>query len=314
MNMKLIIQVRNLEKYYKDRKALNSISFDVGEREILCLLGPNGAGKSTLIDIFSTVLNYDGGEIYFRGEKVENVKKDYKGILGIVPQDIAIYEDISAEDNVRFFASLYGTRGRVLNSHVEMALNSVGLLERKRDKPKTFSGGMKRRLNIACAIAHRPSIIIMDEPTVGVDPQSRNHILGNIKSMGEAGTTIIYSTHYMEEVEEISTRIIIMDHGRIIAEGTKEELKEILGEDKVYYIEVDDIENLQKDELYMVEGVTYVEIVEYKIRVSVLRGIESLDKLISTIMHRGLKINNISNTTVNLDTVFLKLTGRNLRN
>lgn len=216
--MKSIIQVKDLEKYYRDRKALDSISFDVREGEILCLLGPNGAGKSTLINILSTVLEYDGGEIYFHGDRVEDVKKEYKGILGIVPQDMAIYEDISAEDNVKFFASLYGIRGRALNSHVEMALNSVGLLERKRDKPKTFSGGMKRRLNIACAIAHSPSIIIMDEPTVGVDPQSRNHILGNIKSMGEAGTTIIYSTHYMEEVEEISTRITIMDHGKIIAE------------------------------------------------------------------------------------------------
>ncbi len=311
--MESIIQVRNLEKHYKDRKALNSISFDVREGEILCVLGPNGAGKSTLINILSTVLDYDDGEIYFHGNKVERVKKDYKGILGIVPQDIAIYEDISAEDNVKFFASLYGIRGRTLNSHVEMALNSVGLLERKKDKPKTFSGGMKRRLNIACAIAHNPKIIIMDEPTVGVDPQSRNHILDHIKSMSKAGTTIIYSTHYMEEVEEISTRIIIMDQGEIIAEGTKEELKEMLGEEKVYYIEVDNMEKLQKDELYMVEGVTDVEIVDRKILVSVLRGIENLDKLISTIMYKGPKINNISSTTMNLDTVFLKLTGRNLR-
>ena len=221
--MKTLIRVEKLEKSYKNNKALDGISFDVNEGEILCFLGPNGAGKSTAINILATALNADGGDIYFDGKRIGGNAQSYKSCLGIVPQDLAVYEELSAERNVSFFAALYGLKGRELKVKADKALEFVGLLDRKKDRVKTFSGGMKRRLNIACAIAHNPRIVIMDEPTVGIDPQSRNHILNSIKELRNKGATIIYTTHYMEEVEEISTRIIIIDHGKLIAGGTKEE-------------------------------------------------------------------------------------------
>ncbi|KNF08307.1 Nod factor export ATP-binding protein I [Gottschalkia purinilytica] len=311
--MEAMICVENINKSYKDNKVLKNISFDVNKGEILCFLGPNGAGKSTMINILSTALDYDNGEIRFYGRKVRKNDRDFKKNLGIVPQDLAIYEDISAEENVKFFTSLYGIKGKALNENVEKALDFVGLLDRRKDKPKTFSGGMKRRLNIACAIAHNPKIIIMDEPTVGIDPQSRNHILNSIKMLRDKGATIIYTTHYMEEVEEISTRIIVIDHGEIIAEGTKEKLKEKFDNEKIYYIEINNVEDLNKDEFFHIEGIKDVSIQNGSIKVSTLRGIENLDKLIAFIMKKGLKINNLITETPSLETVFLELTGRTLR-
>ncbi|MDP4182806.1 MAG: ABC transporter ATP-binding protein [Bacillota bacterium] len=311
--MKSIIKVDKLEKSYKDKKALEGVSFDVEEGEILCFLGPNGAGKSTTINILTTALSHEKGDIYFNGTKINKSAYAYKSCLGIVPQDLAVYEEISAEKNVAFFAALYGLRGKELKTKVDEALQFVGLLDKKKDKVKTFSGGMKRRLNIACAIAHNPKIIIMDEPTVGIDPQSRNHILNSIKELRRRGATIIYTTHYMEEVEEISTRIIIIDHGKIIAEGTKEELKERLADEKLYMIDVEDIKGLRKDEFFRIEGVKNVELDNSKIKVSTLTGIENLDKMIALIINKGIKINNLSSDTASLEMVFLKLTGRTLR-
>jgi ABC-2 type transport system ATP-binding protein len=193
--MKSIIKIENLEKSYKDKKALDGISFDIRKGEILCFLGPNGAGKSTTINILTTALNSDRGEIYFNGMKIKRNNQQYKSCLGIVPQDLAVYEEIYVERNVSFFAELYGLKGELLKKKVDEALEFVGLLDKKKEKVKTFSGGMKRRLNIACAIAHNPKIIIMDEPTVGIDPQSRNHILNSIKELRQKGATIIYTTY-----------------------------------------------------------------------------------------------------------------------
>lgn len=311
--MKKILEVNNLEKNFKDKKALKGISFYIEEGEILCFLGPNGAGKSTTINILSTALKSDKGEILYKGENVEQNVKNLKKQLGIVPQDLAIYENISAEENVKFFASLYGIKGEELKKCTEKALEFVGLSDRKKDKPSTFSGGMKRRLNIACAIAHNPKIIIMDEPTVGIDPQSRNHILDSIKKLKENGATIVYTTHYMEEVEEISTRIIIIDHGEIIAEGTKEELKEKLEEDKIYNVEAENCITIKEDEFFKVEGVKKVKVDEKNIKITTLKGVENLDKLITILMDKNIKINNISSTTASLEEVFLNLTGRTLR-
>lgn len=242
--MKSIIEVENLVKMYKTHKAVNNISFVVKKGEILGFLGPNGAGKSTTINILSTVLKPDDGQINFFGEDINNNIFNFKKNIGVVPQDLAIYEEIPAERNVRFFASLYGLKGKDLDTKVKEALEFVKLYDRKDEKPKSFSGGMKRRLNIACAIAHDPKLIIMDEPTVGIDPQSRNHILESILKLKEKGATIIYTTHYMEEVEEIADRIIIIDNGSIVAEGSKEELKESIKDERIYNIYADNIENL----------------------------------------------------------------------
>lgn len=225
--MNNVATVENLKMQYENKTAVDGISFEVREGEVLGLLGPNGAGKSTTIHILSGVLSASSGNVSILGHSVKKGSKEMKKGIGIVPQDIAIYEEISAEKNVRFFASLYSLKGEELKARVKEALELVQLYDRKDDKPKTFSGGMKRRLNIACAIAHQPKLIIMDEPTVGIDPQSRHHILESIKELKTKGASIIYSTHYMEEVEAISDRIMIMNEGRIIANGTKEGFEEL---------------------------------------------------------------------------------------
>ncbi len=222
--MKKIIEVKNLKKSYKNNKALDGLDFDLYEGEILGILGPNGAGKSTTINILSTILKKDEGEITYFGMSTEKNLKYIKANLGVVPQDIALYEDITAYKNIEFFASLYGLKKQNLKDAVEYALKFVELEDRKNDLPKHYSGGMKRRLNIACSIAHKPKILILDEPTVGIDPQSRNHILTSLRELQKEGTTIIYTTHYMDEIEEIADRVIIVDKGKKIEDGKIGEL------------------------------------------------------------------------------------------
>ena len=311
--MNKIFEVKSLEKSYKNNKVIKNISFEVLKGEILCILGPNGAGKSTTINVLTGVLGYELGELFYSGRKIKKNDKDFKGKLGVVPQDIALYEDISAEQNLRFFFFFYGLKGQELDEKTKEALEFAGLSERAKDKVRTFSGGMKRRLNIACAIAHNPELLIMDEPTVGIDPQSRNHILASVKKMKERGMTIIYTTHYMEEVEEISTRIIVMDKGEIIASGTKEKLKENVVNFKKIIIEVDDISKVNLEKFYDVEGIKEAAIKEKKIEIISLTGVENLDKIISILINDSIKINNLTTEVPSLETVFLNLTGKTLR-
>ncbi len=313
MKTNTLLKVENLEKSYKSNKVIKGVSFEVNTQEILCFLGPNGAGKSTIINILTAALGYDNGKIYYNGQKIGQKNLGFKQYLGIVPQELAIYEDISAEKNVQFFASLYGLKGKDLILKSRDALEFVGLLDRKDDKPKVFSGGMKRRLNIACAIAHQPDLLIMDEPTVGIDPQSRSHILTSIKKLRDLGMTIIYTTHYMEEVEEISTRIVIMDDGRIITSGTKEKLKEGIQNEKQFIIEIQNHKALDLDDFYKIEGVKEVSLTDNILKLTTLSNIDNLDRIISALSHYSVKINNISCKTASLETVFLKLTGRSLR-
>jgi ABC-2 type transport system ATP-binding protein len=308
-----LMTVNHLTKSFKENKVLKGISFGVRSGEVLCILGPNGAGKSTTINILTAALASDEGEICFKGRKIAKMLRDYKQSIGIVPQDIALYEELSAERNLRFFASLYGLHGKKLDEAVNEALVFSGLEDRRQDKVKTFSGGMKRRLNIACAIAHHPELVIMDEPTVGIDPQSRNHILSSIKQLQNHGMTVIYTTHYMEEVEVISSRIIIMDHGTIIAEGTKESLKEEIENEKRYTIEIEENGKIGHDEFFSVEGVKSVNINGNTIEITSLKGVENLDRIISLLSDRGEKIRNITSEAASLEMVFLKLTGRKLR-
>lgn len=311
--MENILKVKNLTKQFKENKVLNGISFDVRQGEVLCILGPNGAGKSTTINILTASLKSGGGSIYFKDNEISNSLRSYKQAMGIVPQDVALYEELSAERNLSFFASLYGLHGNKLKEAVNEALAFAGLDDRRGDKVKTFSGGMKRRLNIACAIAHRPELVIMDEPTVGIDPQSRNHILSSIRKLRDSGMTVIYTTHYMEEVEAISSRIIIMDHGSIIAEGTKESLKESIENEKKYTIEIEENGKIQRDEFFALEGVKTVKAEANTIEITVLKGIENLDRIIGLLSNRGEKIKNITTETASLEMVFLNLTGRKLR-
>lgn len=311
--MEKLLEVCNLSKSFKENKVLDNISFHVNKGEILCLLGPNGAGKSTSINILLGALRRDGGEILYKSKNIDKNLRLYKEQLGVVPQDLALYEELSAERNARFFTSLYRLRGRQLDAAVDEALDFAGLSDRRKDKVKTFSGGMKRRLNIACAIAHHPELVIMDEPTVGIDPQSRNHILDSIKKLQKNGMTVLYTTHYMEEIEAISTRIIIIDHGSIIAEGTKEKLKEDVQGEKQYEIELEDAAEIDCGDFYGIEGVKSAKITENHIEIMSLKGVENLDRIISLLSDKNAKIRNISSAAASLETVFLKLTGRKLR-
>lgn len=310
--MKSFIEVKNLEKSYKNKQVIHGISFSIYQGEILCLLGPNGASKSTTINILCGALGFDGGEVTCKGEPINQNLQAFKQQLGVVPQDLALYEDLTAEKNVRFFASLYGLKGKELEAGVTFALESVGLSSHRKERVATFSGGMKRRLNIACAIAHRPKLLIMDEPTVGIDPQSRNHILTSIKNMQLKGMTVLYTTHYMEEVEEISSRIIIIDHGRIIAEGTKEALKEKNDERKIT-IEISDSNEISLDTFYQIEGVKEVTLNKDELLITSIKGIENLDHIIGKLISLQQKIQNVFVQEANLETIFLDLTGRSLR-
>ncbi len=219
------LQVMNLSKRYDDKEVVKEISYDVSEGEVIGLLGANGAGKSTSIRVMTGLEKSSGGEILYQGRRIEENYRAYQKEIGVVPQDIALYYDLNAYDNVKFFCSLYGYTGKELTNRVEEALRFVGLWEHRKQSPKKYSGGMKRRLNIACAITHSPKLLIMDEPTVGIDPQSRNHIMETIKELNRRGTTIIYVSHYMEEIETLCHRIILMDHGSVIEDCSKENLK-----------------------------------------------------------------------------------------
>jgi len=220
-----VIEVSHLTKIYHKVKAVNDLSFEVREGEILGLLGPNGSGKSTTINCILSLLKYDKGEIKIFGQEMTPTAYDLKRQIGVVFQDVAVFEELRVFDNIDFFCGLYVTDRAEREKCVERALKLVGLEKYRKFYPKQLSGGLLRRLNIACGIAHQPKLIFLDEPTVAVDPQSRNRILDNIKSLQKQGATIVYTSHYMEEVEQLCDRVIIIDQGKIIASGTTEELK-----------------------------------------------------------------------------------------
>lgn len=312
--MENLLEVKKLSKTYKNgRKALDNLNFHVTKGEILGFLGPNGAGKSTTINILSTLLQSDEGEIIFFNNENLSIK-DVKKQLGIVPQELAIYEDITAAQNVKFFASLYGVKKSEINEKVENALKKVGLEDRKDDKPSTFSGGMKRRLNIACAIAHSPKLIIFDEPTVGIDPQSRNHILDSIKRLRDEGATIIYTTHYMEEVQQICDRVIIMDGGAVLLNGSLDDILEYYSNSN-YQVKVD--KKLSPTVLDEIRELTNVEELsqtdEFEIIFSMCEDSMSINSVLEVLIKFNLNITSITMVKRNLEDVFLLLTGKNLR-
>ena len=312
--MENLLEVKKLSKTYKNgRKALDNLNFHVTKGEILGFLGPNGAGKSTTINILSTLLQSDEGEIIFFNDKNLSIK-DVKKQLGIVPQELAIYEDITAAQNVKFFASLYGVKKSEINEKVENALKKVGLEDRKDDKPSTFSGGMKRRLNIACAIAHNPKLIIFDEPTVGIDPQSRNHILDSIKQLRDEGATIIYTTHYMEEVQQICDRVIIMDGGAVLLNGSLDDILEYYSNSN-YQVRVD--KQVSPAVLDEIRELTNVESLkqkdEFEIIFSMCGESMTINSVLEVLIKFNLNITSITMVKRNLEDVFLLLTGKNLR-
>ncbi len=307
-----ILQVKNLYKKYDKTEAIAGVDFSIKQGEIYGLLGPNGAGKSTLIKMIAGIENKDEGEIIFE-EKERNINK-YKRNMGILTQDIAIYPSFTAYENISFFCSLYSFKGKELKRRVEKSLEFVGLSDCKNKKAKEFSGGMMRRLHLACAIAHTPKLIIMDEPTVGIDPQSRNHILQSVKMLKDNGASIIYTSHYMEEIEEICDEICILDKGKIIAEGTSNYLKENFSKSNIYTIALKSkLENIEKY-IIRVDGIENVSVDDKVIKCTYSNNSNTLQKLVNTICNNGGVIESIKNELPTLENVFLNLTGKNLRN
>ena len=306
-----ILQIENLHKKYNDFEVLKGINLEIKKGDIYGLLGPNGAGKSTLIKIISGIEKINSGEILFEEKEIKINK--YKRYIGLLPQDIAIYNDFTARENVSFFCSLYGYRGRELKRRVNKALEFVGLLEVGNKKANEFSGGMKRRLNMACAIAHSPRLIIMDEPTVGIDPQSRNHILQSVKKLNEEGATIIYTSHYMEEIEELCNNISIIDNGKVIAKGTKEYLKSSIVSENICTITLKkEIYNI-REQIRKIQGIHRVEVYEKKLKCYYSRGINVIPYIINTISNNSGIVESIESEVPTLESVFLKLTGKQLR-
>ncbi len=229
--MGTILKTIDLTKKYDKHVVVDNLNLEIEEGEIFGLLGPNGAGKSTTMNMICGIVRPTLGDVEFMGKDFNKNRKNLLGELGYIPQELAIHGNLKAWENVELFTSLYGIKGSELKERIDESLEYVGLLEKRNEYAKTFSGGMKRRLNIACAIGHHPKLMIFDEPTVGIDPQSRNFILDKIKESNKNGATVIYTSHYMEEVEAICTRIAIMDNGRVIATGTSEELKKMITDD-----------------------------------------------------------------------------------
>ena len=307
-----MLLVKDLVKRYGDKTAVDHIGFSVEDGEIFGLLGPNGAGKSTTINIITGLLKGDGGSIAVDGMDLNTRLNECKRLLGIVPQDLAIYHDLSALQNVMFFGSLYGLSGRALKERAEETLDFVGLADRARDKAKTFSGGMKRRLNIACGLVHRPKLLILDEPTVGIDPQSRNHILESIRRLNEEGMSILYTTHYMEEAQQLCSRIAIMDAGKIIAQGTLPELRGLIGNGRSMVLSADG--DMPLEALRGIEGVGDIQMQgNGRCRISLPAQGNQIADIMALLTAKGLHVSDLSVSEADLEDVFLTLTGRSLR-
>ncbi|PHV70021.1 export ABC transporter ATP-binding protein [Sporanaerobium hydrogeniformans] len=308
-----IVQIQGLYKNFGEKVALTNLNLEVEEGEIYGLLGPNGAGKSTTLHIICGLLRQDRGNVRVFGKETCKQMKAIKAHLGLVPQELGLFEELTAYENISFFVSLYGIKGKKLEEKTLKALEFVGLEGKRRDKVKSFSGGMKRRLNIACAIAHEPRLIIMDEPTVGVDPQSRKHILEAIKFLNKEGATIIYTTHYMEEAEALCDRIAIMDKGLCIAEGSQENLKSIINDKNSFCIQVAYIEKVEEAILKNIKGVESIQFKEDSIHIVSKKEISCLDPILSYLAQRECVIMGVNTQVTNLENVFLELTGRKLR-
>jgi ABC-2 type transport system ATP-binding protein len=308
----MLVEVKNLVKRYKDLLAVDNVSFAIEEGEIFGLLGPNGAGKTTTINAMIGLTRADSGEIVIFGNNFKDRELEIKRDLGVVPQDIAIFEDLTAYENLCYFGKLYGLKGSLLKERVEEALEFTGLLDKKKQYPKKFSNGMKRRLNIACALVHHPRLIIMDEPTVGIDPQSRNHIIQSVKKLTKMGSTIIYISHYMEEIEEICTRIVIMDQGRVIAKGTKEELKALMTSDERVVIELSTANYTLVDNIRKLSGVKDAYVNGNELTVISQKNSKNLNGIIDHVSESS-EIISLNVEQPSLETVFLTLTGRSLR-
>ena len=322
-----ILIASNLHKFYDDNHAVDDVSFTISEGEIFSLLGPNGAGKTTTISMLSCLLSPSRGGATVMGHSITDDPMAVKAVIGVVPQEIALYNSISASENLVFWGRMYGMAGRQLRNRVGAALEIAGLAERASDKVETFSGGMKRRLNIAVGLLHEPELLFLDEPTVGIDPQSRRRILDTIKELNRQGMTVLYTTHYMEEAEELSHRIGIIDHGKLIALGSQSQLTQMIGGHDTLLLElVPDGYDLQLligslKRLPQVAKVIHTEASELDgsrdgaalLALHTPDAEEVLSEVIGYLNNAGAHIRRVEIQEPNLEAVFLHLTGRALR-
>ncbi|WP_339149930.1 MULTISPECIES: ABC transporter ATP-binding protein [unclassified Sutcliffiella] len=307
-----VVRMKNIVKRYGSQLVLDNIDLNLAEGEIVGLLGPNGAGKTTLIHVLSGIIGFDSGNVHVFGKEQSSNLLDIKREIGLVTQEISLITDLSARENLEFFGGIYGLKGKELKERVDETLEFVGLKEHARKLPVKFSGGMQRRLNIACALVHRPKFLIMDEPTVGIDPQSRNHILETIRKLNGQGTTILYSTHYMEEVQNLASRVVIMDQGHVIAVGTiKELVKRIQHEEKIKMV-VANPTDLLLERLHKLDGIKKVTRNHKEITVISQVGAGNLDRALSIAKDFG-GILSVTAEEPTLEDVFLTLTGKSLR-
>jgi len=311
--MSYAIEVKNLKKSFGNLQAVQDASFAADSGEVLSLLGPNGAGKSTTISMLSGLLAPTGGDASIMGHSVVSEPESAKKSLGVVPQDIALYPDLSARENLIFWGKMYGLRGAILKQRVDEVLEIIGLVDRQKDHVDKFSGGMKRRVNIGAALLHKPDVIIMDEPTVGIDPQSRRHILDNVKELNRQGMTVLYTTHYMEEAAELSDHIAIMDKGRIIAYGTHDELIKLVGRETRIDITINAEGGRVLEAWRSTEGVARIDALDGTLTALVDDSNRVLPRLFDAASKVGVRIMSVDIQEPNLETVFLHLTGRALR-
>ncbi len=307
------IEVTGLKKSFGAFQAVQGVSFAAQRGEVLSLLGPNGAGKSTTISMLSGLLPPSAGDAAIMGKSVTKAPESAKSSLGVVPQDIALYPDLSAYENLTFWGKMYGLRGAALKQRVAEVLDMIGLTERQKDRIGTFSGGMKRRVNIGAALLHKPDVVIMDEPTVGIDPQSRRHILDNVKALNRQGMTVLYTTHYMEEAAELSTHIAIMDKGKVIAYGTHDELIKLVGGQTRLDLTLSCEAQSILPAWQAVEGVSKVSAEDGKITLLVDDSNRVLPRLFDAALEQDCRITGVEIQEPNLEMVFLHLTGRALR-
>jgi ABC-2 type transport system ATP-binding protein len=307
------IEVNDLRKSFGAVAAVDGASIRVAQGEIFSLLGPNGAGKTTMLSLLSCLLHPAAGDAVVLGHSIRKDPMGVKSVLGVVPQEIALYEDMSARENLTFWGKMYGLRGAKLKARVAEVLEVIGLTDRANDLIKKYSGGMKRRVNIAVALLHKPQVIYMDEPTVGIDPQSRRSILDNVIALKNNGMTVLYTTHYMEEAQELSDHIAIMDRGKVIASGTNEELVRIVGELDRITVTISAVSSRVIDAWKTVQGVKKVMAEDGTLTVLADDSNRVLPRLFEAAAAGGVRITSVNIEEPNLESVFLQLTGRALR-
>lgn len=309
----MVISIHNLVKRYGDLIALDHFNLDVAEGEIFGLLGPNGSGKTTAINCLLSLLTYDKGDICIFDQPMTPESYDIKRNIGIVMQNVAVFEELTVKENIDYFCGLYVPDKAKRAQLVEEAIQFVGLQDFRKFHPKKLSGGLLRRLNIACGIAHKPKLIIMDEPTVAVDPQSRNSILEGIKRLNKEGATIVYTSHYMEEVEQICSRIAIMDKGQVIALGTKEDLKAMIRVGEKVTVEALDVGEAAMQCIRALPGLSSVEYDGHVLTVKFLSGSRNLTHLLDCLKANNTSFGQVYSVLPTLNDVFLEITGKQLR-